>query len=125
MTITAHIPGSFSGSKEAKTQLKKKSMSLSIFVTVFGTFLLLLFIVGSQSFLVAAHYEVDQLQIQLKTEKSFSQELRREVAELKNPERIREVAEGRLGMLEPPSRIQIEPVQRIEPPIGNPFLWSQ
>jgi len=121
MTIAADFP--ISRKKTARTleRTKKNSFTFSIFLGVIISFILLFSVAGSHAFLITVQQEVDSLQSRITEEMGASQELRIQVAELKNPERIRAAAEGRLNMLQPPIRKQIQPVSGLPTPPDNPF----
>ena len=121
MTIAADFP--ISRKKTARTleRTKKNSFTFSIFLGVIISFILLFSVAGSHAFLITVQQEVDSLQSRITEEMGDSQELRIQVAELKNPERIRAAAEGRLNMLQPPIRKQIQPVSGLPTPPDNPF----
>ena len=121
MTIAADFP--ISRKKTARTleRTKKNSFTFSIFLGVIISFILLFSVAGSHAFLITVQQEVDSLESRITEEMGDSQELRIQVAELKNPERIRAAAEGRLNMLQPPIRKQIQPVSGLPTPPDNPF----
>ncbi|MBQ90103.1 MAG: hypothetical protein QF575_09170 [Acidimicrobiales bacterium] len=95
--------------------------------TVLGVFAAFLALAGFHSVLVAGQFEVDNLQRRLDNGREAAQVLRMEVARLESPERILEVAQGRLGMLPPPQRVYLQstlpgdPAAPIPAPVGNPF----
>jgi len=99
-------------------------MTFAIFLGVATSFILLLSVAGSHTFLVSIQQEVDSLEKQITEGIGNSRELRIEVAELKNPERILSAAEGRLNMLPPPSRKQLQAISELSPPLNNPFRRS-
>jgi len=99
-------------------------MTFAIFLGVATSFILLLSVAGSHTFLVSIQQEVDSLEKQITEEIGNSRELRIEVAELKNPERILSAAEGRLNMLPPPTRKQLQAISELSPPLNNPFRRS-
>ena len=110
MTIAADFPISRKKTVRTIERTKKNSFTFSIFLGVIISFILLFSVAGSHAFLITVQQEVDSLQSRITEEMGASQELRIQVAELKNPERIRAAAEGRLNMLQPPIRKQIQPV---------------
>ena len=121
MTIAADFPISRKKTVRTIERTKKNSFTCSIFLGVSISFILLFSVAGSHAFLITVQQEVDSLQSRITEEMGDSQELRIQVAELKNPERIRAAAEGRLNMLQPPIRKQIQPVSGLPTPPDNPF----
>jgi len=121
MTITMDLPVSRKKIVKTENRTKKSGITFSVFLGVLISFVLLLSVAGSHTFLVSLQQEVDFLQLQITEKLGNSQELRIEVTELKNPERIRSTAEGRLSMLEPPNRKQIQPITELPPPTRDPF----
>ena len=121
MTIAADFPISRKKTDRTLERTKKNSFTFSIFLGVIISFILLFSVAGSHAFLITVQQEVDSLQSRITEEMGASQELRIQVAELKNPERIRAAAEGRLNMLQPPIRKQIQPVSGLPTPPDNPF----
>ena len=121
MTIAADFPISRKKTVRTIDRTKKNSFTFSIFLGVIISFILLFSVAGSHAFLITVQQEVDSLQSRITEEMGDSQELRIQVAELKNPERIRAAAEGRLNMLQPPIRKQIQPVSGLPTPPDNPF----
>ena len=121
MTIAADFPISRKKTVRTLERTKKNSFTFSIFLGVIISFILLFSVAGSHAFLITVQQEVDSLQSRITEEMGDSQELRIQVAELKNPERIRAAAEGRLNMLQPPIRKQIQPVSGLPTPPDNPF----
>ena len=88
MTIAADLPVSRKRVLSSETRRKKTGMTFAIFLGVATSFILLLSVAGSHTFLVSIQQEVDSLEKQITEEIGNSRELRIEVAELKNPERI-------------------------------------
>ena len=121
MTIAADFPISRKKTVRTIERTKKNSFTFSIFLGVIISFILLFSVAGSHAFLITVQQEVDSLQSRITEEMGDSQDLRIQVAELKNPERIRAAAEGRLNMLQPPIRKQIQPVSELPTPPDNPF----
>ena len=121
MTIAADFPISRKKTVRTIERTKKNSFTFSIFLGVIISFILLFSVAGSHAFLITVQQEVDSLQSRITEEMGDSQELRIQVAELKNPERIRAAAEGRLNMLQPPIRKQIQAVSGLPTPPDNPF----
>ena len=121
MTIAVDFPISRKKTVRTIERTKKNSFTFSIFLGVIISFILLFSVAGSHAFLITVQQEVDSLQSRITEEMGDSQELRIQVAELKNPERIRAAAEGRLNMLQPPIRKQIQPVSGLPTPPDNPF----
>lgn len=124
MTITADLPVSQKKIIKAEGQMQKTGIALPIFLGVLVSFVLLISVAGSHAFLVSIQQEVDSLQLKIVEESGNSQELRIEVAELKNTNRILFAAEGRLNMLAPATRKQLQQISELPPPSGNPFRRS-
>ena len=124
MTVTIDLPISRKKIVGTEARRKKTSITFSIFLGVAISFILLLSVAGSHAFLVSVQQEVDSLQHQITEGMGNSRELRIEVAELKNPERILSAAEGRLNMLPPPNRKQLRTIFELPPPFNNPFRRS-
>ena len=124
MTIVADLPVSRKRAVSADTRREKTRITFSIFLGVATSFILLLSVAGSHAFLISIQQEVDSLEKQITEGMGNSRELRIEVAELKNPERILSAAEGRLNMLPPPSRKQLQTIFELPPPLNNPFRRS-
>jgi len=99
-------------------------MTFAISLGVATSFILLFSVAGSHAFLVSIQQEVDSLEKQITEGMGNSRELRIEVAELKNPERILSAAEGRLNMLPPPTRKQLQTIYDLPVPSNNPFRRS-
>ena len=72
---------------------------------------LLFGVVSFHAVLVSGQDRLDGLQQDVVDEEARYQALRLRVAELESPERIVEVAQGRLGMVEPPQITYLEPVE--------------
>ena len=76
---------------------------------------------------IGDQFEFDRLERRLESGLEQAQVLRNEVARLESPDRILRVAEGRLGMVPPPERLQLNLVLSDDPesglavPIGDPF----
>ena len=121
MTIAADFPISRKKTVRTIERTKKNSFTFSIFLGVIISFILLFSVAGSHAFLITVQQEVDSLQSRITEEMGASQVWRIEVAEFKNRERIRAAAEGRLNMLQPPIRKQIQPVSGLPTPADNPF----
>ena len=124
MTVTIDLPISRKKTVETQARRKKTGITFSVFLGVAISFILLLSVAGSHAFLVSVQQEVDSLQHQITEGMGNSRELRIEVAELKNPERILSAAEGRLNMLPPPNRKQLRTIFELPPPLNNPFRRS-
>jgi len=124
MTVTVDLPIPRKKIVGAETRRKKTGITFSIFLGVTISFILLFSVAGSHAFLVSVQQEVDSLQRQITEGMGNSRELRIEVAELKNPERILSAAEGRLNMLPPPNRKQLRTIFELPPPLNNPFRRS-
>ena len=108
------------------TEVRAVFGPLAIF-SVIAVFLASLLLAGFHSVLVDGQFEVDRLQRRLDTGLEQAQVLRMEVARLESPDRILEVAQGRLGMVPPPERLYLasflpgDPAQPVPAPVGNPF----
>ncbi|MDP6323267.1 MAG: hypothetical protein QGF06_05005 [Acidimicrobiales bacterium] len=124
MTVTVDLQIPRKKIVGAETRRKKTGITFSIFLGVAISFILLFSVAGSHAFLVSVQQEVDSLQRQITEGMGNSRELRIEVAELKNPERILSAAEGRLNMLPPPNRKQLRTIFELPPPLNNPFRRS-
>ena len=61
----------------------------------------LLFIAGFHSVLVSRQHDVDTLQVRLTVGRGETQMLRMKVAQLESPQRIQDLALGRLGLKTP------------------------
>ncbi|SVD80558.1 uncharacterized protein METZ01_LOCUS433412, partial [marine metagenome] len=92
-----------------------------------GAFVALLFIAGFHSVLVSAQHDVDALQARLTIEWGETQMLRMKVAQLESPQRIQDLALGRLGM-ETPRKIDYltsvvlgDPMDPVPVPGDDPF----
>lgn len=76
---------------------------------------------------IGDQFEFDRLERRLESGLEQAQVLRNEVARLESPDRILRVAEGRLGMVPPPERLQLglvlsgDPKSGLAAPIGDPF----
>jgi len=76
---------------------------------------------------IGDQFEFDRLERRLESGLEQAQVLRNEVARLESPDRILRVAEGRLGMVPPPERLQLglvlsgDPESGLAAPIGDPF----
>jgi len=121
MTIAADLPVSRKKIVKAETRRKRSGVTFPVFLGVTISFILLFSVAGSHAFLVSIQQEVDSLHQQIAEGRGNSSELRVEVTELKGPERIRSVAEGRLNMLQTPNRKQLQPIFELSPPSDNPF----
>ena len=93
---------------------------VAFFIALFG-------VASFHGVVVAEQFEFDRLQRRLDDGRERAQVLRNEVARLENPERILKVAEGRLGLVPPLERLQLDLAfsdgsdARLRPPVGNPF----
>ena len=76
---------------------------------------------------IGDQFEFDRLEQRLEEGLEQAQILRNEVARLESPNRILRVAEGRLGMVPPPQRLQLAVVfpdavgGGLSAPVGDPF----
>ena len=124
MTVTVDLPISQKKIVGTETRREKTGITFPVFLGVAISFILLLSVAGSHTFLVSVQHEVDSLQKQITEGMGNSRELRIEVTELKNTERILSAAEGRLNMLPPPNRKQLRPILELPPPLDDPFRRS-
>jgi len=76
-------------------------MALAVVLAATGAFVALLFIAGFHSVLVSGQHDVDALQVRLAAGRGETQMLRMKVAQLESPQRIQNLALGRLGMKTP------------------------
>ncbi len=76
---------------------------------------------------IGDQFEFDRLERRLESGLEQAQVLRNKVARLESPDRILRVAEGRLGMVPPPERLQLGLVWSgdsgvgLAAPVGDPF----
>jgi len=119
------------GSTTAGDDVRRRSKGLSfgrLGCLIVAAFFVALFGVASfHGVVVAEQFEFDRLQGRLEDGHQRAQVLRNEVARLENPDRILKAAEGRLGLVPPQERLQLDvalsggPDAPLRPPIGNPF----
>ena len=102
-------------------------MALAVVLAATGAFVALLFIAGFHSVLVSGQHDVDALQVRLTTGRGETQMLRMKVAQLESPQRIQDLALGRLGM-ETPRKIDYltsvvlgDPMDPVPVPGDDPF----
>jgi len=92
-----------------------------------GAFVALLFIAGFHSVLVSGQHDVDALQVRLTAGRGDTQMLRMKVAQLESPQRIQDLALGRLGMKTPRevsylnSVVLGDPTNPVPAPGDDPF----
>ncbi len=99
----------------------------AVAVSVLAGFFALLALAGFHSVLVNGQHGIDRLQDRLDAGREQAQVLRMEVARLESPDRILEVAQGRLRMVPPPARVYLasvvpgDPRDPVPAPSANPF----
>ena len=92
-----------------------------------GAFVALLFIAGFHSVLVSGQNDVDALQVRLTAGRGETQMLRMKVAQLESPQRIQDLALGRLGLKTPrkiaylTSVVLGDPTNPVPAPGDDPF----
>ena len=102
-------------------------MALAAVLAAIGAFLALLFIAGFHSVLVGGQHDVDALEVRLIAERGETQILRMKVAQLESPQRIQDLALGRLGMKTPwkvdylTSVVLGDPTNTLPAPGDDPF----
>ena len=102
-------------------------IALAVVLAATGAFVALLFIAGFHSVLVSAQHDVDALQVRLTIERGETQMLRMKVAQLESPQRIQDLALGRLGMKTPGkvdylnSVVLGDPTNPVPAPGDDPF----
>ena len=102
-------------------------IALLVVLATTGAFVALLFIAGFHSVLVSAQHDVDALQVRLIAERGETQMLRMKVAQLESPQRIQDLALGRLGMKAPQkvdyltSVVLGDPTNPVPAPGADPF----
>jgi len=80
---------------------------------------------------IGDQFEFDRLERRLEDGLEQARVLRNEVARLESPDRILRVAEGRLGMVPPPQRLQLAVVLPgatdggLAAPVGDPFTGGR
>ena len=105
----------------------RSPLALAGVLAATGAFVALLFIAGFHSVLVSAQHDVDALQARLTIEWGETQMLRMKVAQLESPQRIQDLALGRLGMKTPGkvdylnSVVLGDPTNPVPAPGGDPF----
>ena len=92
-----------------------------------GFFACLLVLANFHVVVIGDQFEFDRLERRLESGLEQAQVLRNKVARLESPDRILRVAEGRLGMVPPPERLQLDLVWSddsgtgLAAPVGDPF----
>ena len=105
----------------------RSPIGLAAVLAATGAFVALLFIAGFHSVLVSRQHDVDSLQVRLTTERGETQILRMRVAQLESPQRIQDLALGRLGMKMPReishlnSVVLGDPTNPVPAPGDDPF----
>ena len=105
----------------------RSPIGLAVVLAATGAFVALLFIAGFHSVLVSRQHDVDSLQVRLTTERGETQILRMKVAQLESPQRIQDLALGRLGMKTPReishlnSVVLGDPTNPVPAPGDDPF----
>jgi len=96
-------------------------------LAVIAFFLGLMVLANFHVVVIGDQFEFDRLERRLEDGLEQAQVLRNEVARLESPDRILRVAEGRLGMVPPPERLQLAVVLPeaggvgLPAPVGDPF----
>ena len=101
MTAALASPGVLRRYGGRRSLIGRPSISLAVVMAATGAFVALLFIAGFHSVLVSGQHDVDALQARLTAERGETQILRMKVAQLESPQRIQDLALGRLGMKTP------------------------
>ena len=102
-------------------------MALAAVLAAAGAFVALLFIAGFHSVLVSRQHDVDALQVRWTIGRGETQMLRMKVAQLESPQRIQDLALGRLGMKTPGkvdylnSVVLGDPTNPVPAPGDDPF----
>jgi cell division protein FtsL len=102
-------------------------VTLAVVLAATGAFVALLFIAGFHSVLVSGQHDVDALQKRLTAGRGETQILRMKVAQLESPQRIQDLALGRLGMKTPHKVLYLnsvvlgDPTNPVPPPGNDPF----
>ena len=105
----------------------RSPIGLAVVLAATGAFVALLFIAGFHSVLVSRQHDVDSLQVRLTTERGETQILRMKVAQLESPQRIQDLALGRLGLKTPrkvaylTSVVLGDPMNPVPVPGDDPF----
>ena len=127
MTATLASPGVLRGQGVRRRQISRSSMVLPVILAGAGAFVALLFIAGFHSVLVSGQHDVDALQVRLTAGRGETQMLRMKVAQLESPQRIQDLALGRLGMKAPQkvdyltSVVLGDPTNPVPAPGDDPF----
>ena len=101
MTAAVVSTGALQRRRGRRRSTGRSSLALAGVLAATGAFVALLFIAGFHSVLVSRQHDVDSLQVRLTTERGETQMLRMKVAQLDSPQRIQDLALGRLGMKTP------------------------
>ena len=102
-------------------------IALAVVMAAIGAFVALLFIAGFHSVLVSRQHDVDSLQVRLTAGRGETQMLRMKVAQLESPQRIQDLALGRLGLKTPrkvaylTSVVLGDPTNPVPAPGDDPF----
>jgi len=102
-------------------------IALAVVMAAIGAFVALLFIAGFHSVLVSGQHDVDALQVRLTAGRGETQMLRMKVAQLESPQRIQDLALGRLGLKTPrkvaylTSVVLGDPTNPVPAPGDDPF----
>ena len=127
MTAAVVSSGALQRRRGRRRSTGRSPLALAGVLAATGAFVALLFIAGFHSALVSRQHDVDSLQVRLTTERGETQILRMEVAQLESPQRIQDLALGRLGMKTPRevsylnSVILGDPTNPVPAPGDDPF----
>ena len=127
MTATLASPGVLRRHGGRQRSIDRPPMALAAVLAATGAFVALLFIAGFHSVLVSRQHDVDALQVRLTAERGETQMLRLKVAQLGSPQRIQDLALGRLGMKTPRkidylnSVVLGDPTNPVPAPGDDPF----
>ena len=127
MTAALASPGVLRRHGGRRRSIDRPPIALAVVLAATGAFVALLFTAGFHSVLVSAQHDVDALQVRLTAERGETQTLRMKVAQLESPQRIQDLALGRLGMKTPrnvdylTSVLLGDPTNPVPAPGDDPF----
>ena len=127
MTATLASPGVLRRHGGRRKSIGRPPMALAVVLAATGAFVALLFIAGFHSVLVSGQHDVDDLQVRLTAGRGETQMLRMKVAQLESPQRIQDLALGRLGLKTPrkiaylTSVVLGDPTNPVPAPGDDPF----
>ena len=127
MTAAVVSTGALQRRRGRRRSTGRSPLALAGVLAATGAFVALLFIAGFHSVLVSAQHDVDALQVRLTAERGETQMLRMKVAQLESPQRIQDLALGRLGMKTPrnvdylTSVLLGDPTNPVPAPGDDPF----